>query len=133
MERPVENGHQEPPTPEELAHWRDLSDKATRGPWAWNEERWNALLKRKNSPHKYIYALQGPPRCPAEWADQWDYRTIMKLQWYSVKGSMLLDGSPPPADRAFIAEARTALPRCLDYIDQLHQQIAALKEDGSDV
>jgi hypothetical protein len=118
------------PNPTELAYWRSISDNATCGPWQWTEEKWNAR-ERKNSRYRYVWFLQGPlhPGLVYErGTDEYDYFEVMHLRWSEVKGSTLFNVSPGPEDKEFIAQARTALPRCLDYIDRLHQQIAALKD-----
>jgi hypothetical protein len=62
---------------------------------------------------------------------EFDYYRVMHLSWSEVKGAWLFGASPGPRDRGFIAEARTALPRLLDYVESLEQEVARLKEQIS--
>jgi hypothetical protein len=123
-----------PPSPKDLAHWRALSDQATPGPWQWAEEKWNTRLKQ-NDRSRYVYCLQGPPydgSLGERWVGEFDYYRIMTLRWAQVKGDTLLGGSPTQENREFIAAARTALPRLLDYVASLEAENARLKEQSND-
>ncbi|HZA22468.1 MAG TPA: hypothetical protein VFA32_07665 [Dehalococcoidia bacterium] len=127
------NGRLVPPTAEELDQWRSITEKATPGPWSWNEDKWNARYPlKKGARRRFVYALQGPNGygdTPEDrWSDSHEYPTVMRLQWHSVKGDTLVNVTPNPDDRAFIAEARSAMPRQLDYVAALEQEIARLKE-----
>jgi hypothetical protein len=119
------------PTAEELDYWRGLCRQATPGPWSWNEGKWNAKYpSKKDVRRRLVYCLQGPAHLPpiTESLDsQYDHPTVMVLHWSSVKGDTLANASPSPPNRKFIVEARTALPRLLDYVSELEQEIARLR------
>jgi hypothetical protein len=124
------------PSEKDLARWRELTEKATPGPWSWNEGSWNERTDQRYPNGKrlrdhFVYALQGPSHYQdppgASWADPYEFPRVMWLRWHSVKGDTLHHASPNPADRAFIAEARTALPLLLLYVQRLEQENAQLK------
>jgi hypothetical protein len=122
-----------PPTPKELAYWRSLSNQATRGPWEWAEDKWNARMK-KRSRSRYVHLLQGPLHGGIVFergTDEYDHHQVMHLRWSEVKGGWLFGVSPLPQDREFIAEARTALPRLLDYVESLEKEVVRLQRAGS--
>jgi hypothetical protein len=74
-----------PPGPKELAHWRALATAATRGPWTWNETRWNERYpKKKDWRRHFVYSLEGPPHAGLlreDLADPYDHPSVMRLYW----------------------------------------------------
>ena len=84
-----------PITPDERAEWRALADAATEGPWEAHEGTVGAMTGPRDCGG--CSGLVSPRHEPA-------------CFWSEVAGAA-------PADAAFIAAARTAVPRLLDALD----------------
>lgn len=118
---------------------RSRCKAATPGPWEWAEKRWNdqmapvgksgkrRAVRGRSIKECYVYRLQGPPACPNP-IDRFDYKVIMELNWYSVKGNALLGATPRPSDREFISHARQDMEILLDRIESLELEINDLKQ-----
>ena len=104
---------------EVIARLKELESKATAGPWEWKEtilnERLAARLgKRREKLTKrdgvLLFSLKGAPiGCPDTpdgLRDQHDYKTVMELHWYSIRGDTVVNAHPGPVDRDLITEFR---------------------------
>lgn len=105
---------------EVIARLKELESKATAGPWEWKETILNDRLaarlgKRREKLTKrdgvLLFSLKGAPiGCPDTpdgLRDQHDYKTVMELHWYSIRGDTVVNAHPGPVDRDLITELRT--------------------------
>jgi hypothetical protein len=98
---------------------------ATPGPWQWTQDVVNEYIRargRGSWRDLYLYILQG--RGP-RYQDSWD-ANVLRLQWSQIKGTTFC-GHPREEDAAFIAAARTDVPRLVAALRQAHARIAALE------
>lgn len=144
-------------TKAELDRLEAVAAAATPGPWEWAERRFNRKYQvpMKNGRVRakpgrsirdsWVYALVGPimpvhpdsirnrPKDPETGMppgiDEHDYRRVMALRWFQVKGKTLFNVHPSPKDADFIAEARTAVPALLAEVRRLQEENAALRQE----
>lgn len=132
----------------DLEDLRRKAEVATPGPWEWAHEEYNNAIapmsgppdNRKRRPKKgyrvrdtLVSWLRGPANCPHP--DQWDWKTVFRLRWSSIKGTTLFnEGGFSPQDQAYIAAANPAtILFLLDEIKQARKHAlmeAALVMDG---
>ena len=97
-----------------------LERAATAGPWKWNHDELNARYKkrdgRRRKNNQLVFSLDGPKHNPdmiEGAADAYDYQSVMRLWWHSVKGTSIVNANPSPKDAELIVAARNALPALL--------------------
>ena len=106
----------------EIAEIERRADAATPGPWAWREKELNERaarrlgVPRRRLPRSaaLVYCLTGPclVRHGATYEpDEWDYHQVMMLHRNEVRDHIISPVAPSLADAAFIAHARTDVPR----------------------
>lgn len=98
------------------------------GPWHWTHDLVNEYVRsRRSGKHwreRYIYLLQGRGQ---RFQDSSDAR-VLGLEWNLIKGDTFC-GSPRPADAAFIAAARSDVPRLLAEVRRLREELRRRGED----
>ena len=93
-----------------------LERAATAGPWKWNHDELNARYKkrdgRRRKNNQLVFSLDGPKHNPdmiEGAADAYDYQSVMRLWWHSVKGTSIVNANPSPKDAELIVAARNAI------------------------
>ena len=138
-------------TNEELDRLEKLASKATPGPWEWAEDRFNWKYRRrkkdgtfaakagKRLTDSWVFCLVGPHSwCPPgrpvdpetgipRGLDEHDYHHVMGLRWFHVKVKTLFNVSPSPADEAFIAASRSAVPELIAEVRRLRAELEKVK------
>ena len=97
-------------TSEEISRAREICNAATPGPWIVEFQKpfgYGGAVCSRQSIHTSEHGPQGP------------IEICRQPHWTKH------DGDKPFDNANFIAEARTLLPKCLDEIERLNQQIVA--------
>lgn len=108
--------------------------KATPGPWAWQEDRFN-VRKSRSSRDQWVYLLTGPRKgeTPALGRDdEWDYPHVMALKWSSVKGQTLVNVAPGESNEEFIANSRADIEWLVAEVERLERELKGIPEDQHD-
>jgi hypothetical protein len=117
----------DPLSEEDLAAIGERCRKATPAPWHWTQDVVNDYLRsrgRGSYREQYLYILQGRGH---RYQDSWD-ANIMRLQWSQIKGNTFC-GFARDEDAAFIAAARTDVPRLLAEVRRLRAALAEREQE----
>jgi hypothetical protein len=93
-----------------LQRWRELADKATHGPWRWDDHR-DGIVQVVQDPYPSTGTVVGAGTVGYE------------------NASLCISED----DAAFIVEARTAVPKLLDEIERVEAECAAWRESHANL
>ena len=115
---PLRGGQDVSITPEQLAEWKRLAEKATPGPWT----------------HEYLDDSSVAINHPVEVEHDGERYTmedwlLMARKCDSCRGSDRRCYMPSHADTQFIASAREAVPALIAEVERLQEVAAGLREE----
>lgn len=108
---------------DDLAAIEERCRGLTPAPWHWTQDIVNDYIRdgrgRRAWRDQYVYILAGRGQ---RYQDSWDHN-VLRLQWSQIKGDTFM-GSPSKKDAAFIAAARSDVPRLLAEVRRLRTELA---------